>query len=730
MRADSSRRERFTSVRLALVGNRASFPQQQKPSAGGTSPCRRLFLFWSYVAPELTSLQHSAPARSRSKVLALHFWPLDTPLVQPYEGSFRKWYTSASTITNLEVRNMSIRLALKLMFTMCLLLLGSGFGSGTESAQAQAPAIPGLPELPPGVELPDDVKAQLQKALEASKAFEEASKSRQPPATNKPATPAKPTVPAKPANPTTPAKPVPAAPRVNIPSAPAATTFKRQAVEKSLGKIGEFNFYQRDDKKPRFWVSPNGKRIAYQIEKGINVDGKAYEYKHIIREQDQYIRHFHFSPDSQHTSWVVQLGDGQGEGKGETLVVDGVPEKVGWNFIANHDGGVFSGDSQHIAYTARRYAKGDVEYVLMIDGKEREVFLESPAWNISYTPDNKRVVWAEDVGDHYEVRETSIDGSQPRVDRKYGPAVLTMNFFYGPEGQLGYVAKDPQNQFFVVYDGKDDGLRYKELENVLLSRDGKHLAYVAEPQSFRDVVVIDGKPSPTYGGLESDYVDGTLALSPVGGRSAYAIKKRNSVHAVIDGKEGPGYAGVAAFSFSPDGKRLAYWAAKGGRSIIVADGQESAPYDEVGWPTFSPDGQTLAYRAGTAAQKFVVVNGKPQAAYTSIGQPKFSPDGKRLVYVADLSKEGPTLLVDSGKAGKQYANILEPLYFSEQGERLAMVVSTGDHDMVVVDGVEGNPYDLVITLGGGKVQFEGADRFHYLAVKDGELLLVEETIEL
>jgi hypothetical protein len=58
-----------------------------------------------------------------------------------------------------------------------------------------------------------------------------------------------------------------------------------------------------------------------------------------------------------------------------------------------------------------------------------------------------------------------------------------------------------------------------------------------------------------------------------------------------------------------------------------------------------------------------------------------------------------------------------------------MVVVDGDQQMVVVDGVEGNRYDTVITLGGGKLHFDYADRFHYLAAKGGKLYLVEETIQ-
>ena len=58
-----------------------------------------------------------------------------------------------------------------------------------------------------------------------------------------------------------------------------------------------------------------------------------------------------------------------------------------------------------------------------------------------------------------------------------------------------------------------------------------------------------------------------------------------------------------------------------------------------------------------------------------------------------------------------------------------MVAFTGEHQLVVVDGVEGNLYDMILTQAGGKVQFDGEERFHYLAVKNRELFLVEETIE-
>jgi hypothetical protein len=85
--------------------------------------------------------------------------------------------------------------------------------------------------------------------------------------------------------------------------------------------------------------------------------------------------------------------------------------------------------------------------------------------------------------------------------------------------------------------------------------------------------------------------------------------------------------------------------------------------------------------------------------------------------------------VDNGKEGKHYDGIHEQLYFNKSGQHLAMVAFTGEQQMVVVDGVEGNPYDMVLTQGGAKVQFDDEDRFHYLAVKNGKLYLVEESIE-
>lgn len=569
---------------------------------------------------------------------------------------------------------------------------------------AETPAIPGLPPLPPGVELPDDVRAFLNKAMQDS------AKQKTAPAKNPPA-------PKAAAGKAPPAKSgIPPRPR-----ATASTTFKRVATEKSLGSIGDLDLTKYSRNKPHFFISPDGRRFAYLIEKkGIVIDGKEHMLPHMYRGGVK-DGTFRFSPDSQHTVFVACVDKQE-----ETLFYDGVPENVGWNFI-DHQGAVFSPDSQHVAYIARRYIGGVVEYVLKIDGKEREVFKESPAWRLTFTPDNRRVVWGESIENKYQMRETRVDGTEPRLERQHGPALLTMNFFYGGGGQLGYIAKDSDNKSFVVYDGQEHPLRFKELKSVLLSSDGKHLAYVAEPETFRNVVVKDGQASKVYGGLDADYVKDSLVLSSNGQRWAYVIKQRSDRLAVIDGKEGKPYRDIAKLTFSPDGQHVAYRAALGNKLLIVVDGREGPGYDELGPPVFSPDGKSVAYGIGVGTQKFVVSNGQKQLPYADVSDPLYAPKSTRLVYQGRLDS-GEWLINDSGREGKPYESIEDQMYFSDDGQRLAAVVVDGDKEMVVVDGVEGNHYDTIVTLGGGRVNFSGQDRFHYLAVKGGEMFLVEESI--
>ncbi|MDX1948544.1 MAG: hypothetical protein SFU86_24370 [Pirellulaceae bacterium] len=498
-------------------------------------------------------------------------------------------------------------------------------------------------------------------------------------------------------------------------AAAQAPALQRQVKETSLGRV---DLSKYDAKKPTFWVSPNGRHAAWMTATGIVVDGQAPKQALVNRNGDME-RTFQFSPDGEHWAYVAYLPE-----SGVVLVRDGVPSAVSYNGISHKP--AFSRDGRHLAHFASQYQDGLKQFIVL-DGKplppEKDM-----SWEIAFTADGKQMIYGVEVGGQMVMRTHTLDGGVPHVERPHRPAVMIRNFFYGPQGQVGYIGKAGENQYFVVYDGQEDPNRFHEaiqLRDIVISDDGRHLAYLAAPASFADVAVVDGKPGKTYRAFE-DIVPGSLGLSPDGSRSAYSVKKSREAWVMLDGQEGKHYASVGGAVFSPDSKHVAYQAASGGKLLMVVDGREGQAFDKIGLPEFSPDSQTVAYWAQSGTQQFVVAGGQKQKAYASVGTPLYSPDGKRLVYLAQAGEKW--LLVDAGREGKAYDDTDGELVFSGDGQRLATVFTTGEKQLVVVDGSEGEPYDEIITFAGGKLHFPTAGKLHYLARRDDELKLVEETL--
>jgi hypothetical protein len=490
---------------------------------------------------------------------------------------------------------------------------------------------------------------------------------------------------------------------------------QRTATEKSLGKV-DLSTY--DKKQPTFWISPNGKHAAWLVATNkIAIDGQVKEHQRDLSDKS-----FRFSPDGEHWGYAVYIPD-----KGATVIVDGVEQKTGYNQILFNP--FFSPDGKHVAYFASQYVGGDMHEFFVLDGKQSQPF-ERSNHTVYFSPDSKKVMFGMEVGDKNIFRTQTIDGQEPPTDLVLKSITLNTVFF-GPGGQIGYIGSAGEDQSFVFYDGKEDGLKFDEIKNeIVFSDDGKHIAYIAEPGGFDDVAVIGGKASKVYSGFE-DIIPGTLALSPDGSRSAYSAKKSREQWVVLDGKDSKKYPRVGGAVFSPDSKHVAYQASASGKLFNVVDGREGQPYDKIGMPQFSPDSSTVAYWAQAGGKQFIVAGGQKQKVYDSVGTPIFAPDSKRLAYLAESG--GKWLLVDAGKEGTAYDDIDGTLYFSDDGQRLATIVASGEEQTVIVNSSEGKRYDTIVTIAGGRLHWTAGDKatgdkLHYLATKGDELLLVEETI--
>ena len=515
-------------------------------------------------------------------------------------------------------------------------------------------------------------------------------------------------------------KETPKVARVSKPETQKRVSSKRKATEKSLG---EYDLAKYNAKKPTLWISPDGRRVAYLTEKGIVIDGEAKEYDYGVVPES-----FAFSPDSKRTAYAAHVKRPKSD-TNYILVLDGVEAEQAYHHIG--PGPVFSPDSKHVVFFGDRFTAKDYEDFVVIDGKEGPP-QKGFAWEMAFTPDSKKLVYGVDVAgrDRAIMRVQTIDGSEEPVDSTFGPATLIRNFFYGPAGQLGYIGYGGEKQFLIVYDGKEDPNRFREIlpRNVVVSGDGKHIAYVAESGVFQYVVVKDGKPTDTLKGI----ADRSLAISPDGSRVGFATKDFGKFKAVIDGQESKAYRGVLGIVFSPDSQRVAYTAVAD-KWVAVIDGKKSPGYDGLGTPAFSPDSKSVAMGAKLGNREFILLNGIAQKGYEKTGGPRFGPDG-RLVYVAKTG--GKWLVVDAGKEQKAYDSVVDYFYFSADGSHLATVAFDGDQEMVVVDGLEGNRYDMILTIAGGEIHFDaatpaarGGKSFHYLAARGDELLLVEETIQ-
>lgn len=412
-----------------------------------------------------------------------------------------------------------------------------------------------------------------------------------------------------------------------------------------------------------------------------------------------------FSPDGRHVAYIDT-------GAGQRVVVDG-KEQTTYDRVAGLE---FNHDGSQIAYAAKR----DDRWYVVVGGRESPGYkrVGVPHFNVDGSEmahvalldvDKRTVVVNGQPGRSYDVIsagliEFSPDGSRMAygalrdgecyvvVDgEEMGPfddlGTRTGYRFSNDGSRLAFVALVGDN-LHVILDGKQGPPLY-DVGDLCFSPDGRHVAYVA--QEAKDgpwfVFLNDERQGPyqTIG-------DESLKFSPDGTRLAYAAQVDGRWAAVVDNQAGEPHDGIAEMLFSPDGRRLACVAQDGESEAVVLDGIQERTFDAIGGGSlvFSPDSRKPGYIARSGRARFVVIDRARKPRYTMVAYLTFTPDSRHYAYIA-LDETGAFTVVDDLRAAHRYDSVWNPA--------------------------------------GAKLLFDYRDQFHYIAVKDDEIFLVEEEID-
>lgn len=409
-----------------------------------------------------------------------------------------------------------------------------------------------------------------------------------------------------------------------------------------------------------------------------------------------------FSPDSRRITYAAKASSGVVE------VVDGKEGKPNNGILAER----FSDNSRHLAYVGTIDDSNSLKNFVVTDEIQGKAYDKIDEKTLALSSDGKSAYWACSGDKCFVVADGREGSPYPTYLERKAPV-------FSPDGRrlAYYVASSLGTESLLVADSRvvndSHGAPFHPLWQPVFSPDGRRLAFPASVKG-KVTVVIDGKEGYLYDGVAED-----LQFSPDGSHVVYrvALGRIDKVagsfvltpsFVVVDGKGGKRYDGFAlnGFAFSPDSQHLAYFALDGNKRVVVIDGEESKAYDE-----FTHFTQTGENYGGLSDWQNEVV---------------FSPDSHHVAYKAEIGQKW--LVVLDGKESRPYDLLGSGVpVFSPDSRHVAYWAFADDKWRVVVDGSEGRPYHSFPT--GASIVFDSADRLHYLAEKEDGIYFVEETIK-
>ncbi len=398
--------------------------------------------------------------------------------------------------------------------------------------------------------------------------------------------------------------------------------------------------------------------------------------------------------------------------KKQSIAVDGINGRVFDSVCVP----VFSHDGSHIAYAALEGSK----WFIMVDEKEFVVLnADTSVTALLFAPNGKVPIYV--INSHQQYFTVFNNKKSEPYDFIDGNT-----FSFSADSQKFAYISNKGNKSTIVFDGKENYL-FDRVGFPVISADGKHIIYSAFDKG-KSLVVLDTIKSQLYESTAS-----TMFGDASGRHCAYVADSNNNQFVVVNGIKAGTYGLVHTLCYNLNSSRLVYGidaspGNSGFNQFAIVDGKKEGPFETVveGSFVFSPDGKHLAYEVEKHDEFMLVVDGKEGKHYSDIMQSStiFSPNNLQVAYVAENDSKRMAILNEI--KGPAYDDILS-LAFSPDSKLLAYSARLDNKDFVIVNGSKGHVYDSF--MGQGEIVFDSPGKFHYLAIRDKVIYLVEEEIE-
>lgn len=298
-----------------------------------------------------------------------------------------------------------------------------------------------------------------------------------------------------------------------------------------------------------------------------------------------------------------------------------------------------------------------------------------------------------------------------------------------PNGKrVGYTAR-LKDKWLVVVDDRE-GATFDEVGVPRFSPDSRHVVYnVTIGKKAR--LIVDEKMSAIFPSSWDEKFSGDSAkVISIQNSETDAILHRVVISDLALKNQRAVELRAGPFVYNKDKNRIAAIAESNGKKRVVHFGidnpeavREGALYDEILYHTFGPDGVSIAYLGAREGKRFLVLNEKEELLPDGdLPNPAVvRPDGKGAGIIL-ATKDGFSLYQAFTGDGLQKKKYQEAggLIYNRDGSRYAYLARRNKRVFMVVNGKEGQVFDMIVTP-----MFSPDDKFLvYRARKDGKRFVV------